>query len=200
MDAWRPFPAQEQELTAFIYAGDSLMRLVLFTFFMVASVAIQASDWHSRLQGGGEVTVNPNTNRATVTTDGVTTQLWKGTHRMQDGSILIIHRGGVAVPNLSILETRQLPAPEPEEWEDIQIVGYSPCEKLVRTVCGRESQCADSKACSPSQQLLAMEREERDSGNNPNLMSYTSGQCLTASRDKDFFAVCKIRGKEAGKQ
>ncbi len=139
---------------------------------------------------GNEVTVDPNTNRATVNVEGVTTQLWEGTHRLQDGSVLII-RKGIAVPNMSILDSRELPVPEPSEWEDVPVVGYSPCEKLVRRVCGKEGQCVEAQSCNPSQQLLGMEREEREVSANRNLMTYTSGQCLKADRDKEFFASCR---------
>jgi hypothetical protein len=162
-----------------------------------AACAVTAAEWSSPLRGGGTVTVNPDTNRATVTKDGVTTQLWQGTHRLQDGSVLIINRGGVAVPNESIVQSRQLPPPETEEWQDIQIVGYSPCEKLVRRVCGKEDQCAGAEACDPSRQLLAMEKQERDASDNRNLMSYTSGQCLKALRDGEFFIACRPGEDEA---
>jgi hypothetical protein len=168
-----------------------MLRSLLFAAATFAACAVTAAEWSSRLQGGGTVTVNPDTNRATVTKDGVTTQLWRGTHRLQDGSILIINRGGVAVPNESIVQSRQLPPPKTEEWQDVQIVGYSPCEKLVRRVCGKEDQCAGADACDPSRQLLAMEKGERDASDNRNLMSYTSGQCLKALRDDEFFLACR---------
>ena len=168
-----------------------MIRLPVAAAAAFAACAVTAAEWSSPLQGGGTVTVDPDSNRATVTKDGVTTQLWKGTHRLQDGSVLIINRGGVAVPNESIMQSRQLPPPETEEWQDIQIVGYSPCEKLVRHVCGKEDQCAGAQACDPSRQLLAMEKEERDASDNRNLMSYTSGQCLRALRDDEFFLACR---------
>ena len=168
-----------------------MIRLPVAAAAALAACTVTAAEWSSPLRGGGTVTVDPDTNRATVTKDGVTTQLWQGTHRLQDGSVLIIKRGGVAVPNESIVESRQLPPPETEEWQDVQIVGYSPCEKLVRRVCGKEDQCEGAKACDPSRQLLAMEAEERDASKNRNLMSYTSGQCLKALRDDEFFLACR---------
>jgi hypothetical protein len=124
-----------------------------------------------------------------VTRGGVTTQLWDGAHRLQDGSILITNRG-VAIPNQSILESRQLRPPETEEWEGLRIVGTSPCERLVRRVCGDESQCDNAEACNPSRQLLDMETEERNASTNPGLMTYTSGQCLRALKEREFFANC----------
>lgn len=167
-----------------------MKRASIALILAAATITAQAGNWSSRLLNGDEVVVDPHTNRATVTTDGITSQLWEGTHRLQDGSILII-RDGIAVPNATILESRELPLPEPSEWEDIPIIGFSPCEKLVRRVCGREGQCVDAKGCNPSQQLLGMEREEREASHNRNLMTYTSGQCLKADRDKTFFTSCR---------
>ena len=176
-----------------------MIRLLLSAIAICVTFAA-AAEWSSRLQGGGTVMVNPDTNQATVTTDGVTTPLWEGTHRLQDGSVLIINRGGVAVPNEPILQSRQLPPATPEDWEDVQVVGYSPCEKLVRRVCGGSDQCAGEQACNPSRQLLSMEQEERNTSSNRNLMTYTSGQCLKALQDNDFFTACKLAGNGAGEE
>ena len=150
-----------------------------------------AADWNSTLYGNrGEVTVHGD-NRATVRQGTVERPLWDGTHRLQDGSTLII-RDGVAVPNVSIMESRQqLPPAEPEEWEDMQIVGTSPCERLTRKVCGPEDECAASEACPATRQLSERERDERQASVNPNLMTPTSGQCLQALRDKEFFLECR---------
>ena len=167
-----------------------MARSIIIAILAAGAFTAQAGNWSTRMLNGNEVMVDPNTNRATVTVEGITTQLWEGTHRLQDGSILVI-RNGIAVPNKKILETRELPVPEPAEWEDLPIVGYSPCEKLVRRVCGKEGQCVDARGCNPSQQLLSMERQERESSSNRNLMTYTSGQCLKAENDQEFFASCK---------
>jgi hypothetical protein len=166
-----------------------MARALIIAILAAGVSTAQAGNWSGRMLNGNEIVVDPRSNRATVNIDGVTTQLWEGTHRLQDGSILII-RNGIAVPNKAILESRELPVPEPSEWEDAPIIGYSPCEKLVRRVCGKEGQCVDTESCNPSQQLLSMEREEREASSNPNLMTYTSGQCLKADRDREFFASC----------
>jgi len=172
---------------------DKQMKMMACLLLLAISVLpwfrLQAAGWNPSLQDGSAVSVDPDTNRATVTRGGVTTPLWDGTHRMQDGSILIIKRG-MAVPNKAILESREPPLTEPEEWEDVLIVGYSPCEKLVHSVCGRNDECVAAEACDPARQLLDMEREERDSSGNRNLMTYTSGQCLKARSDEEFFTAC----------
>jgi hypothetical protein len=58
-------------------------------FIAVAEVS-QAAQWSAPLKDGGTVTVDPQTNRATVRRDGVETQLWDGVHRLEDGSTLTI--------------------------------------------------------------------------------------------------------------
>jgi hypothetical protein len=142
------------------------------------------------MQGGGTVSVDPDTNRATITRDGVTTPLWDGTHRMSDGSVLIIRQGEV-VPNQPILEAREPPKPEEEEVAGVPIVGYSPCEKLVRQVCGRDDQCAGVEGCNLARQLLGMEKEERTASDSPNLTTYTSGKCRRVASDPGIFPECR---------
>lgn len=170
-----------------------MTRLLLLIALMLPGFALPAGNWNSQLQGGGTVSVDPATNRATVTRGGITSQLWDGAHRLQDGTILITHHG-VAIPNESILQSREIQPPEAEEWEDVRIVGTSPCEKLVHRVCGEQDQCTDAEACDPSRQLLVMETEERNTSKNRSLMSYTSGQCLKAMKDRDFFTTCAKAG------
>jgi len=166
-----------------------VIRGLLLMGLLLPGTWLLAADWTSRLQDGSTVTVDPETNRATVTRGGVTTPMWDGSHRMQDGSQLII-RHGVATPNAAIVESRRQPQQEAEDWEDAPIVGYSPCEQLVRMVCGRQDQCLRAEACGPARQLLDMEREERAASNNRNLMTFTSGQCLKVQDDREFFVPC----------
>jgi len=162
---------------------------LLFLLLLLSARAALAADPNFRLQNSGAVTLDPDTNRATITRDGVTTPLWDGTHRMQDGSILIINRG-VAVPNQPSSETRQLPLPEAEEWEGAPIVGYSPCEKLARLVCGKENLCGNTQGCNLARQLLDMEKDERAASKNRNRMTYTSGQCQNMASDTETFPLC----------
>jgi hypothetical protein len=170
-----------------------MTRVLLIIALMLPVLALSAGDWSSQLKSGGTVTVDPTTNRATITRGGITSQLWDGAHRMQDGSILITHHG-VAIPNESILQSREIQPPQTEEWEGVRIVGTSPCERLVRRVCGDKSQCSDAEACNPSQQLLEMETGERNASKNHGLMTYTSGQCLKAMKDREFFTTCAKAG------
>jgi hypothetical protein len=169
-------------------SSNAWLTPALISLFLLPA---QAAEWSSTLLDGSTVTVDPDTNRATVTREGVTTPLWNGVHRTQDGSALIVNRG-IATPNEAIIESRRLPPPKTEEWEDLNIVGYTPCEQLVRRVCGRNGECLDAEACDPAQQLLAMEDEERNKAANRNLMTFTSGQCLSAMKDREYFRQCAL--------
>ena len=149
-----------------------------------------AADWSSDLQGGGTVTVDPDTRRATITRDGVTSPLWNGVHRLQDGSAMIVNDGEVVTGGASVDMPRQLPPPEPSDWEGMQIAGYSPCEQLTHRVCGLKNQCATAESCNLAQQLLTMERDERSKAEDGSRMTFTSGQCIKARQDDVYFAQC----------
>lgn len=157
---------------------------------------LQAGEWSSNLQGGGKVTVDPRTNRITVQRRGVESQLWDGVHRLEDGSSITV-RSGQVVPNKEILRARRQPdMPEPTEGSDAEvwigapIVGYSPCEKLVQRVCGEGRKCGGKDGCAAAEQLLQMEQQQRAAEATPNRMTYSSGQCQEADRDRQFFASC----------
>ncbi len=167
----------------------------LLMFAVTLSVS-RAAGWSAPLVGGGEVRVDPRTNRATVIRNGVETQLWDGAHRLQNGSTLII-RSGQAVPNPAILGARRRPVsperPRAEQWVGVPIAGYSPCERLVRRVCGLNQECSGAEPCAPARQLLETEQRERQASRNPNYMTYASGQCKEADHDRVYFFTCGQR-------
>ena len=171
----------------------SVMALAVCLLSTMTPRWSQAAGWSAPLVGGGEVRVDPRTNRATILRGGVETPLWDGAHRLQDGSTLII-RSGQAVPNAAILDSRRLPdqpeRPRAEQWIGVPIAGYSPCERLVRRVCGLSQECGSAKACNPARQLLEMEQQERKANDSPNYMTHASGQCQEADQDKAFFVSC----------
>ena len=170
---------------------NKLAALVLAAVMAPSALTVAAEGWTSSLMGGGVVTVDPDTQRAMVTRDGVTTQLWNGVHRMQDGSVLIVNQGEVVpgVPATSPLH--QLPPPEAEDREGALIAGHSPCEQLTHYVCGPHDECATAEACGASRQLLAMEQQERARAADPSRMTYTSVQCLKARNDMTYFSTCQ---------
>ena len=166
---------------------------------LCAGVSLSVSsmaDWSSGLQGGGTVTVDPDTRRATITRDGVTSPLWNGVHRLQDGSAMIISNGEVVTGTVAETPPQLLP-PEQADWQGMPIAGYSPCEQLARRVCGLNGECLRAEACNPAQQLLAMERDERSKARDGSRMTYTSGQCIKARQDDAYFAQC---GHAAGEK
>lgn len=165
--------------------------MILLSVLISLAGAASAGEWTGTLKGGGTISVDPHTNRATVTRDGISTQLWDGVHQLQDGTTLTI-RSGIAVPTVSILESRE-PEPEDEklrEWIGAPIVGYSPCERLVRDVCGSSDECATAAGCEPAKQLLDMEQQERQANSTPNIMTFSSAQCQEAGNDKALFVTC----------
>ena len=166
--------------------------LTIIALLPVLAVPQPASAWSSSLSGGrGEVSVD-SSNRATINQGGVERPLWDGTHRLEDGSTLII-RQGIAVPNPAILESRdQLQPPKAEDWEGVRIVGTSPCERLERKVCGPENECLTAEACTAVAQLVDREWDERRASHNAGYMTPTSGQCLLALEDTEFFVRCPV--------
>ena len=163
--------------------------MILMVAGALVSTSI-AADWSSGMQGGGVVTVDSATRRASITRDGVTSPLWDGVHYLQDGSAMIVNNGEV-ITGASADTPHQLPPPEAAEWEGMPIVGYSPCEQLTRRVCGLQNECATAEACNPSQQLLTMERAERSKAEDGSRMTFTSGQCLKAMHDEAYFLPCR---------
>jgi hypothetical protein len=75
-------------------------------------------------------------------------------------------------------------------WIGAPIVGASPCEKLLQRVCGEARQCADQEGCTLAVQLLEMEQQERAAEATTSRMTYSSGQCQEADRDRNLFATC----------
>lgn len=171
-------------------AVNSLPLLLVTALLVVPAPAAHSGGWTGTLKGGGQVSVDPGTNRATVTRKGMQSQLWDGVHRLDDGSYIIVNSGQV-IPNQAILDARTPAQPRDiEAWEGTPIEGYSPCERLVHRVCGFTLSCVDQPACEPALQLLEMENGERAAGPDPNLMTYTSNQCQQADTDAGFFTSC----------
>jgi hypothetical protein len=158
-----------------------------------------ADPWTARLEGGGTVRVDPQTNRPVLIEKGIETQLWDGVHRLEDGSELTV-RAGRVIPNEEILRSREPTAEAPEAGgpqAGAPLEGPSPCERLVRRVCGEQGQCRDARGCDPARQLLDMERQEQAAAGEPRRETFTSGKCREALGDLDFFAPCSARGADA---
>ncbi|MCP4285844.1 MAG: hypothetical protein GY792_15540 [Gammaproteobacteria bacterium] len=237
--------------------------ITLLFFVLLCATQSAAQSWTKGLKEGGVISVDPRTNKATVYTSKGSTQLWDGTHRLNDGSVVIVRDGVVT----SGVNTPITPAPAAKAGEDpidnqpassacvelvIKVCGFngecrdepdcSParqlmqlekdeawqtrnkgpnetstqcrealnneqffthckrlqptetptaCQKLVSKVCGRKNQCSGDLACSPAQQLLAMETQERLASRSPDIPTYTSIRCKESLEETDFFKICR---------
>lgn len=141
--------------TAFVsglWADIDIPLWVLLGLLLPA--AVSADTWQSRLQGGAEVSVDPNTRRAVGTINGQQRPLWDGVHRLEDGSTLIV-RDGIAVPTAPMVEQWQARSqPEP-------VFQYHYCKQLVRKTCGFDESCDRSAPCLQARSLLGDEAREQ---------------------------------------
>ena len=164
-----------------------LSRALVLCLLSVSVMPLHGRSWSSRLADGDRIEVDSNTNRVTVfSKGGVSSPLWDGVHRLEDGSTITI-RSGIMVPNREVLELRQR-VPEPGAAE----IGAS-CQQLVRKVCGLHDECASHPACGPARQLLQMQRNEGQEAAahpEPAATPWTSRQCQQALEDEAFFAPC----------
>jgi len=144
--------------------------------------AAYAGTWSGTLHDGSTLQVDPETRRATRVYGGGAAPLWDGTHRLQDGSVVIV-RGGQAVPSAAMIDAwRAEPGAEPAMRDRY-------CEQLVRKVCGFGEECGQSEPCVLARQLLRMERDEQRRaplGSGPYPQTPASGDCLGALSSERF--------------
>lgn len=158
--------------------------------------------WTAPLERGGQVEVDPRTNRPIIIQDGRQIQFWDGVHRLDDGSVIRI-QGGQIVPRADMLDQPPQTAREPDgSTEDNQevpdettqtgldpLTGPSPCEQLALRVCGATRRCWRVPACEAARQLRDLEQEDRLRGIDPNRPTQTGQQCSEALSNP-FFAPC----------
>ena len=163
------------------------MPLILLLTILALPSQVPAQTWTGTLQRGGVVTLDPNTNRATLYTDKGSTPLWDGTYRLQNGKVIIVENG-VVISGAGSHQTPITPAPEPEG--ELEAPASSACVELVIKVCGFNGECSDQPACSPARQLMQLERDEawqtRSQGPNQ-----TTAQCREALQNEAYFARCE---------
>jgi hypothetical protein len=143
---------------------------------------VSAGSWTGTLQDGSVLQVDPDTRRPMRYYEGGTAPLWDGTHRLEDGSVVIV-RDGAIVPTEGMLETWDVePGAEP------QMRGRY-CEQLVRKTCGFSDECARTQACVLARQLLRMERAEQRRapvGSDLYPSTESTGECLDAMGNSAF--------------
>lgn len=168
-----------------------ISHLSLLCALLLAPWPLLAQSWTGSLQRGGVISVDPSTNKATVYSDQGSVQLWDGTHRLQDGSVVIVkdgvltsHRGSADAPE---------PVPIPREAAAAR--SDSVCVSLAIKVCGFNGECSHSPACSPARQLMKLERDE--AAQTGGTGQQTSTQCRDAMLNEEFFRRCERRHQAA---
>lgn len=179
---------------------------VLVGALLSGSVLAQVSVWQSQLRDGSRVQVDPRTRRPVVTTpEGVTTQLWDGVHRMQDGSTVTV-RSGVAVrsPRGGATPAPSQVATSPEFGESeapfLAHAANDPataCLMLLRKTCGLHDECRDQESCGHARQLYGFARDEAAEGARGGsrlggLAPETARQCEQALADETLFKRCAL--------
>ncbi len=153
-----------------------LFFLLLFLPFTLNAVE---KAWEGDLLGGGRIMIDPVTNKATRSSEGVSSQLWDGVHRLENGAVIIV-RDGVVVRDAVLLESQQ--QQQIKEERDA-------CMLLVRKVCGQHDECSSHPACNPARQLLELEQEEMQQRWDGRSLE-SSRLCLNAIINNDFFLSC----------
>jgi hypothetical protein len=164
----------------------SISVFLLFALFCTTQSLAQS--WTKGLAEGGVISVDPSTNKATVYTGKGSTQLWDGTHRLNDGSVVIV-RDGIVTSGIDSAAPVPM-APASSEEPAIPLAS-SACVELVIKVCGFSGECRDEPGCSPARQLMQLEKDEawQTGSKGPN---ETSVQCRKALRNENFFSRCAI--------
>lgn len=158
------------------------MPYLLLLLGLVISPSLWAGSWTGTLEDGSVLKVDPETRRPIRYFSGGSVRLWDGTHRLEDGSVIIV-REGTVVPTESMLKAWNA-APEPESGMRGRY-----CEQLVRKTCGFQGECAKEQPCVLAHQLLRLERDEQrqlspDAGLYPDTLS--TSKCLDALSNPAF--------------
>jgi hypothetical protein len=152
----------------------------------------QAESWTGTLQDGSVLQVDPNTHRPMRYYEGGVAPMWDGTHRLEDGSVVIV-RDGQVVPTEGMINTWTAePGSEPRMRERY-------CEQLVRKACGFHNECSTAQPCVLANQLLRMEREQQryaPPGSGPFPQTESSSECRDALSNPAF-PSCKASRPDA---
>lgn len=156
------------------------LPLFLLLLFVIGSGQAQAGSWTGTLQDGSVIRVDPGSHRAMRYYDGGVTPMWEGTHRLEDGSVIIV-RDGQAVPTESMIEHWDAePRFDPSLRERY-------CEQLVRKVCGFRDECARVSHCLTARRMRSEERATATRAPlDPPLQTAASEACREALESPDF--------------
>lgn len=149
---------------------------------LLATDQTQAESWTGSLRDGSVLKVDPGSRRAMRYHNGGVAPLWDGTHKLEDGSVVIV-RDGQAVPTESMMNTWTAePGSEPRMRERY-------CDQLVRKTCGFQDECARGKPCVLARQLLNMEHEQQRRapiGSGPSPHTASTSECQDALSNPSF--------------
>jgi len=143
-----------------------------------------AGSWTGTLQDGSVVEVDPGSRRAMRYYNGGTTPMWDGTHRLEDGSVIIVH-DGQAVPTESMIES----------WEAASRFDPSLreryCEQLVRKVCGFRDECARDPVCLTARRMRGEQRAVERQAQLGAPPQTTGGEACREALDSADFPACE---------
>jgi hypothetical protein len=160
-----------------------LWRDIIRVFLLLPlAVFADTASWQGKLQDGSHISINSNTNKAMRSTEGETTPLWDGVHKLDNGAVIIV-RDGVVVKDRVIIDAQRQ-----QERDRLNAA----CMQLVKKVCGMHNECEDRPACDPARQLLAMEQNELNSSLSGIILE-SSTHCLEALGNEAFFKACDRR-------
>lgn len=162
------------------------LTITLICLVTLAPIQALGQSWTRGLEHGGVVKIDPTTNRATIYNDQGSTQLWDGTHRLENGSVIIVEDGVVKSGGGEARHSIAPVTPEPGG----PLAGSSTCVELVIKVCGFNGECRNAEACSPARQLMQLEKEEawQTHSQGPN---ETSAECRKALSNEGYFTRCQ---------
>lgn len=164
-----------------------LSTVIFFTF--ITSLPVLGQTWTGGLRDGSQVQIDPLTNKATRFGEKGASQLWDGTHRLNDGSVIIV-RDGIVISGGSKTGTE----PAAGEIKIVPSRQISSCTSLVIKVCGFSGACNDHPACSPARQLMKLEQDEARQSSRSGL-NQTTAQCKEALSNEKFFSACETAVK-----
>jgi hypothetical protein len=141
-------PTQEPHMSRSVsLSRPRLAAAVLALGCLLATpLAARADPWSGTLHDGSQLRVDPDTHRAIRDQGGAERPMWDGTHRLDDGSVVII-RDGTAVPTKQMMETWDGGA-EPKDAAQA-----ADCARLVQRVCGPQDACGSADACLSARKL-----------------------------------------------
>ncbi len=155
-----------------------LAAVLALAGLVAAPLAARAGPWSGTLHDGSQLRVDPQTHRAVRDQGGAQRPMWDGTHRLDDGSVVII-RDGTAVPTRQMLETWQ-GGPEAKDAQQ-----GADCDRLVQRVCGPQDACGTAAACTSARRL----RDEAIPGGPAGAAAVGEQACAKALSDPAF-PVC----------